>query len=343
MHVREWDPQSAAAADVEAWRCLINDLLKTDLPDEPAWRPDLLREYLAVNLPEERRLMWFAEQADNPGSQSDGDRVLGAASLLLAGGEAGVLNVLVRPDARRNRIAQALLTAAAWRANAEHVRILTVEVIAGTGAAKFYEACGFERTLVEVRHRLCLEDVDWPRTEQIAGRLATGYRVEHFPGGLPEELLEPYARAKLMLRELPGTDLHTDQMVRIEANRLRASLITLQRRGLRAYVVLVIHEQTEQIAGLTELVVPAHRPERADQYDTLVVPAHRGYGLGLAMKARMLLALRDVESQVVDVVTWQTTEMEQMARVNSELGFTPDREWYEYETDVASLLSRLSR
>ncbi|MQA24624.1 MAG: GNAT family N-acetyltransferase [Micromonosporaceae bacterium] len=320
--------------------CLINDVLHADLPDEPPWRSDHVREYLAVNMPEERRLMWFAE--DDAGTAADGGKVLGSASLLLVGGQTGVLDLFVRADARRQGIARELLNAVAWRANAERRRTLTVEVIGGTPGVRFYEACGFHRTLVEVRHVLTLEHVHWPRTEQIAGQLANGYRVEYLPGGPPEEMLEPYARAKLMLRHLPGDDFDIDRMVSIEANRLRASLSTLRRRGMRSYVVVVTHDATRQVAGLTELVVPAHRPERADQYDTLVVQAHRGYGLGLAMKARMLMAMRDDEPQIRDVVTWQTLEMEQMARVNSVLGFVPDREWYEYEADVPELLAHLS-
>lgn len=333
MQVREWDPRSAATADIEAWLNLLNDVLPCDTPDEPAWRLDHLREYLAVNMPEERRLMWFAE--------SDG-KVLGSASLLLVRGDAAVFNLFVRPDARRGGTGRALLTAAAWRANAERRRTVMVEVIDQTPSVKFYEACGFRRTLTEVRHRLAFADVDWARTGQLAERLANGYRVEYLDGGPGEELLETYARAKLNLRHLPGDDAGSDQTVSIEANRLRASIATLKRRGMRPYVVVAWHEPTRQVAGLTELVVPTHRPERADQYDTLVVPAHRGYGLGLAMKAKMLLVVREAEPEVRDVVTWQTLEMEQMARVNSVLGFAPDREWYEYEADVTELVGSLS-
>ncbi|MGH3716522.1 MAG: GNAT family N-acetyltransferase [Micromonosporaceae bacterium] len=333
MQVREWDPTSAATADVESWLSLLNDVLPCDLPDEPLWCTDHLQEYLAVNMPEERRLMWFAE--------ADG-KVLGAASLLLVRGEAGVLTLLVRPDARRDGVGRELLTAAAWRANSERRRSVMVEVIAETPGVKFYEACGFRRTLVEVRHRLALADVDWKRTAELADQLASDYRIEYLPGGPGEELLEVYARAKLNLRHLPGDDADTDQLVSIEANRLRASIATLKRRGMRPYVVVAWHEPTRQVAGLTELVVPAHRPQRADQYDTLVVPAHRGYGLGLAMKAKMLMVVREEEPDVHDVVTWQTLEMEQMARVNSVLGFAPDREWYEYEADVPELLANLS-
>ena len=91
------------------------------------------------------------------------------------------------------------------------------------------------------------------------------------------------------------------------------------------------------LAGLTEVVVPAQRPTRADQYDTVVVPKHRGYGLGRAIKARMLFELRSAEPRVTEVQTWNAFENEPMLKVNSELGFQPDRQWSEYEADVADL------
>ena len=83
-----------------------------------------------------------------------------------------------------------------------------------------------------------------------------------------------------------------------DADRLRASLRCLNARGLRPYIVVAVHERTEKVAGLTELVVPAQHPTRADQYDTIIVPEHNGYGLARAIKARMLLELRAAEPQL---------------------------------------------
>ena len=122
---------------------------------------------------------------------------------------------------------------------------------------------------------------------------------------------------------------------------LRASLATLHARGLKPYIVLAVHEASDTIAGLTEVVVPAQRPTRADQYDTIEVPAHRGYGISRAIKARMLFELRAAEPHLLDVQTWNATENEPLLKVNAELGFKPDREWREYDADVIDLLRRL--
>jgi hypothetical protein len=110
---------------------------------------------------------------------------------------------------------------------------------------------------------------------------------------------------------------------------------------MKPYIVLAIHEKTGDVAGLTEVVVPAQHPTRADQYDTIVVQDHRGYGLDRAMKARMLFELRSAEPKLAEVQTWNAQANESMLKVNAELGFQADREWFEYGADLADILRRL--
>ena len=97
------------------------------------------------------------------------------------------------------------------------------------------------------------------------------------------------------------------------------------------------------MAGLTEVVVPAQHPTRADQYDTIVAQDHRGYGIDRAIKARMLFELRSAEPKLAEVQTWNAQANESMLKVNAELGFQPDREWYEYGADVAELVRSLEK
>jgi GNAT superfamily N-acetyltransferase len=329
--VREWDPGSASDTQIEAVLRTINDGLADDVPEDPPWQANHFREYLAVTMPGERRASWLA--------LADDDSVLGHATMLLLD-DIGVLELAVRPDARRRGAGTALLAAVARRASEERYESIGVEVIGATPAVDFYAAYGFRCAFVEVRNVLDLGGVDWLRLGEMARGIGAGYRVEYHPGGPPAELLEAYATAKESARDLAGDlDLRPSSY---DADRLRASLATLHARGLRPYIVVGLHEASGKIAGLTEVVVAAQRPSRADQYDTVVVPAHRGYGLGRALKARMLLELRGAEKQLVDVQTWNAVENEPMLRVNTELGFEPDRQWWEYEADVAQLVRRLA-
>lgn len=333
MIVREWDPSTASASEVESLLAMLNAALAADLPDDPLWRDGRLREYLAETMPDERRVCWIAE--DEPAGG-----LIGYASVLLLG-DIGVVDLWVHPAARRRGTGRRLLRVLARRTHAEGFSSLGVEVVCGTPAVSFYEAHGFRCAYVETRSVLNLSTVDWQALGEMSRGIAAGYRVEFYPGGPPDELLGAYALAKAEVRDSGDgdLDLHPSSY---DPQRLRNSLDTLGRRGMKPYIVLAIHEATGAVAGLTEVVVPAQHPTRADQYDTIVVPTHRGYGVARAIKARMLFELRTAETGLVDVQTWNAQANEPLLKVNAELGFQPDREWREYETEVPELVHLLN-
>ncbi|GAA3299983.1 GNAT family N-acetyltransferase [Dactylosporangium vinaceum] len=329
--MREWDPGTAPAAELDAVLRALNDIVTVDVPEDPPWRANMFREYLALTMPGESRTSWLATD--------DGGEVIGHASLLSLE-DIGVLELTVVPSARRGHVGTALLGAVARRAAEEGFESVGVEVIGGTPAVKFFEAQGFECAFIEMRNLLDLKGVDWLRLGEMAAGIGAGYRIEYYPGGPPPELYAGYAAAKEAARAGVIDDLAL-RPSSYDSERLAASLRTLHARGLKPYIVLAVHEQSETIAGLTEVVVPAQRPTRADQYDTIEVPTHRGYGISRAIKARMLFELRAAEPGLLDVQTWNALENEPLLQVNAELGFKPDREWREYEADVPELLRRL--
>jgi GNAT superfamily N-acetyltransferase len=331
VRLREWDPGTAPAAEIAGWLEAHNEVLAADLPDDPPWGTERLREYLAEKMPGERRLTWLAED--------DSGTVLGYGRLLVLS-DVGVLEMFVVPRMRGQGIGPALLRAVAERAVTEHFDSLGIEVAADSPGARFYQAQGFTHVYTEMRSILSLPDVDWDHIEEMAAGLVHGYRVEVYAGDLPDELLPAYAETKQVRRMDPTGEMDL-RPSSYNTERLRASLRYLNTRGLRPYIVVAIHERTEKVAGLTELVVPAQHPTRADQYDTVIMPVHNGYGLARAIKARMLLELRVAEPQLREVQTWHATEREQLQAVNKELGFQPDREWREYEVDTADLAVRL--
>jgi GNAT superfamily N-acetyltransferase len=336
--VREWDPRTAPSAEVESVLATLNAAISADIPDDPLWRLDSFRENLAITMPGERRICWIIEST--PGASGHGEQPMGWANVLFLE-DIGVLEVVAHPDVRRKGIGRELVAVATRRAFAEGFASLGVEVIGDTPAVAFYEALGFRCAFVEIRHLLSMSTVDWVRLDRMAHGVGSGYRLEYYPGGPPEELYEAYAAAKEITRgDYPPNDLEL-RPSSYDAERLRASLATLHARGLKPYIVLGIHEATGQVAGLTEVVVPAQRPTRADQYDTVIVPAHRGYGLGRALKARMLFELRSAEPRLLEVQTWNAFENEPLQKVNNELGFRADRQWMEYEVEVADLARRL--
>jgi len=335
--VREWDPRTASSTEIESLVESINAAVAADLPEDPAWQGDHLREYLTETMPGERRMAWIAE--DEPSVPGQPGPVVGHLTILLLG-DIGVIELLVHPAARRRGLGRRLLATAARRANQEGFSSLGVEVVGGTPAVPFFQAMGFTQEYVETRSVLQLSTVEWGALGEMARGISAGYRVEFHPGGPPDELLTAYARAKSELRDIEEAELDL-RPSSYDPQRLRDSLDCLHRRGMKPYIVLAIHEPTGEVAGLTEVVVPAQHPARADQYDTVVTQRHRGYGIDRAIKSRMLFELRRAEPKLQEVQTWNAQSNESMIKVNGELGFLPDRDWLEYGRDVAELVFAL--
>ncbi|WP_329111539.1 GNAT family N-acetyltransferase [Micromonospora sp. NBC_01699] len=335
--VREWDPRTASSAEIESLLDTVNAAFAADLPADPQWRNNSLREYLAEVMPGERRISWIAQE--EPAADGTAGRIMGHIHVLLLG-DIGVIDVLVHPAARRRGLGRELLAKAARRTYQEGFSSIGVEVIGDTPAIHFFEALGFAREYVETRSVLPLSTVDWVTLEEMAQGISSGYRLEFYPGGPPDEMLAAYARAKAEIRDIDDGDLDL-RPSSYDPQRLRDSLSCLHRRGMKPYIVLAVHERTGEVAGLTEVVVPAQHPTRADQYDTIIVQDHRGYGIDRAIKARMLFELRTAEPDLAEVQTWNAQANEPMLKVNAELGFRAERDWCEYGVNVAELVHRL--
>ncbi|RLK13959.1 ribosomal protein S18 acetylase RimI-like enzyme [Micromonospora sp. M71_S20] len=333
--VREWDPRTASSAEIASLLDTLNAVLAADLPQDPPWRESSMREYLAEVMPGERRISWVAQA--EPAADGSPGAILGHVHVLLLG-DIGVLEVLVHPSERRTGLGRDLVLTAARRVYQEGFQSIGVEVVGDTPAVAFYESLGFSKEYVETRSVLDLSGVDWAELSEMATGISAGYHLEFHPGGPPDELIEAYARAKAEVRDVEDGELRPSSY---DPQRLRDSLDCLHRRGMKPYIVLALHEQTGEVAGLTEVVVPVQHPTRADQYDTIVVQDHRGYGIDRAIKARMLMELRSAEAELTEVQTWNAQANEAMLKVNAELGYRPDREWCEYSIDVAELVHRL--
>ncbi|CAM3380221.1 GNAT family N-acetyltransferase [Stackebrandtia soli] len=339
MQVTDFDPSQASDAQLSQWREVLNAMTEADMPGEPRWQLDQLRDYLSVTMPGEHRYAFVARENDAADS-----RIIGHANLLLLADDfddTGVFEIFVHPGARGHGVGRTLLREVARRAAVEGRGTIGVEVIATTPAVDFYDRLGFSRAVVENRHLLAMDRVDWDAVSANAGRVAAGYRLEYHHDGLPDGLLERYAAIKATLKAEPATNIGAWRGS-ADVQRLRDSLETLKARGLRSHLVVAINEPTGAVVGLTELVVAAQRPTRGDQYDTVVAPEHGSYGLGLAMKARMLTELREHEPQLRDVQTWTAIDGDPHAHVDAELGFRNDVQWYEYETVVSDVLYRLN-
>jgi hypothetical protein len=79
--------------------------------------------------------------------------------------------------------------------------------------------------------------------------------------------------------------------------------------------------QTGALAGHTVVAVDRQRPWHAFQFDTSVLRTHRGFRLGMMLKAAMLTLLLRAEPQLRTLDTWNAASNSHMIGINAALGF----------------------
>ncbi|NUR30032.1 MAG: GNAT family N-acetyltransferase [Catenulispora sp.] len=225
----------------------------------------------------------------------------------------GFVTVVVRPAYRRRGIGTLLLgdLAAAIRADGRHTAVLSTR----TGG-------DWARSLGAVyAQRIAESELDVSAARlAVPGVAPVGYRIEHWAGRCPDDLVESFARAKDAMADAPDGGLGYEPH-RYTVERVRTVEEGFAARGHELWVAVAVHEDSGEVAGLTEIELDPHVPELAHQEDTAVVPAHRGHGLGLWLKTEMLRRLR-TDAPAVRVIRTTTDEGNApMLAINEALGF----------------------
>ena len=89
------------------------------------------------------------------------------------------------------------------------------------------------------------------------------------------------------------------------------------------------------LAGYTELGLMSTGREHGQTWNTLVLPGHRGHGLGMWIKLANLEAARRLRPELRRVTTWNAEANQHMIAINEAIGFRPVRRAYEVALDVA--------
>ncbi len=319
--------------DGVAYHGLITAMETVDHPDDPPTELAEIAGRLRLRRDDRRVLRWVVR---------DGDAMIGHVVLVLPdidNQHLAMSNVLVRPDHRRRGLGTALLRAAVAAAAADGRSTFLVEADDGSPGEAFCRAHGLRKVSRARLSLLRLAAVDWAEVGALAAAPHTGYRLVRWTDRCPDELVERYAVAKTAMNDAPvdGADIADEVFT---AGVIRQNEAGHREMGFTHWVTVAVHEQTGAVAGLTELVLAS--PPRAFQEDTAVVPAHRGSGLGLWVKADMLCRLRAERPDVTEVMTGNAASNEHMLRINTRLGFRPHRAIGEWQAGVGELVSRLA-
>ena len=269
----------------------------------------------------------------------DAGRVVGTADLGLTLEDnlhLADVEVRVHPDFRRRGIGRTLHDELVRRARAAGRTTLLTEVNQPlerdpSPAFRFASALGYEIVHEQV-HNLLELPVDDRQLDSLAP-MPAGYEIVTWGNRAPGDVVEAYAAMHTQMgRDVPTGEV-AHQPVQITVARVREG----EQRTAEAYdqIVAVARRTHDGVLGGYTLVFLAHDAEYVVQDDTLVMPEHRGHGLGIALKMAVLriLAAQHPERRVVH--TWNAVDNPFMQRINVRLGFRPVERELEMQRQIA--------
>ena len=231
----------------------------------------------------------------------------------------GFVQIYVSPDRRREGHGTAMETHLAGVARGRGRTSLMGEArwdAESTGSAytAFAEARGYHLDLAD-GHRV----LDLPATLPEAPP-RDGYTLHDWRGRTPDVWIDQYAEmVSVFMQEAPSGD-HPIENEFYDAARVRADDQRLIDQG-RVMQVVVAVSPAGELAGHTQLVFPDADPGDVYQWATLVLPAHRGHGLGMSLKVRAIGAAADLLEGRRYVHTGNALSNEPMIAVNDALGY----------------------
>ncbi len=243
------------------------------------------------------------------------------------------VDVQVLPELRRQGLGRLLLEDALAATAAMGRPRVFFEVPspypAGTGPAEpLLRAVGARPVLKEVRRLL-----DLTALPDVVGPEPLGYHFVQWVDRVPEELVDDLA----YLSGRMSTDAPLEEMdwepEAWDAARYREREASSLLRGRARYATAAVHEETGVVVAMTDILLNRHAPEVACQGDTIVLPEHRGHGLGLALKARNHSHLAAHGPATRWINTWNAESNRHMIAINEQLGFRPVDYWTEWQLD----------
>ncbi|MGW2274438.1 GNAT family N-acetyltransferase [Streptomyces yangpuensis] len=303
--------------EVDAWLAVLTAAAAVDLPRLPPPSRVEVAGRLRVTPVRGRPVLWTAGE-DGAGGGGDG-----VAALLLFTEEGNThtafLDVLtVRPEARRRGVGTALWERVREELLADGRTSVAVMLDLGGPGQAFAEAMGFENVLPMAWYA---QDV--PADAPVPAQAPPGYALHTWHGLVPDAWAPAAAAAHAAMEDAPTGDM--DERIQTwTPERLHTLQQLVLDRGGEMITVAAVTPGGE-VAAYTEIVLPDPEGTSAVQYDTVVVPAHRGHGLGRAVKAHMAAQATARHPRLRRIATTVADENGPMRAVNEALGYRRER------------------
>lgn len=241
-----------------------------------------------------------------------------------------LVDITVHPVHRRGGIGRALLAVVADAArSAGRVRMTgqaTSSLHADSPGTAFAAAVGAKEAHCVVQRRLDLLTADpagWPTPP---GDLP----LVQWAGATPDAWLDDIARMESrMSTDAPHGDLTWTAEVH-DAARIRARDALCRAREIVVLTTAAVGSDG-RLAAYNELSTWPAVATQAHTWNTLVLPEHRGRGLGLRVKLANLDLLRRTRPTIHLISTWNSASNQHMIAINEALGFRATMAAHEYE------------
>jgi GNAT superfamily N-acetyltransferase len=334
VRIEQFDPKTDGPRLTNCYDMFASAGLEDD-PNVPAPSFLMFRSWWTHDDVAESRQFWLATA--NAGTP------LGCYELKLPTRENrqnGFLELLVALGSRRRGTGAALLAHAARQAERAGRVLLMGGTRVGSPGAEFAASVGAKPGLRDARRILDVGPdlhARLPGLRADAERHASGYSVQRWTGAAPEDLVSGVCVLFTAMADAPHSDAYEPETW--DAPRLAADEERAASRGTREYSVAAIHDQTGDMAALTQVTVdPAQPPGWAHQQITAVTRAHRGHRLGMLLKVIMLGWLAEAEPQIRRIVTYNAVPNQYMIAVNEALGHRVSDYFQSYELPVEAAL-----
>lgn len=260
----------------------------------------------------------------------EGDQVVGVAELELPLQDnlhLAELSIHVLPAHRRRRIGRLLFDEVDRRRRATGRTTLLAELLLSQADAiadapapgmAFCTALGFV-SVHEEEHLALPLPVDAGRMDALR-RETAGYEIVSWRARCPEELRAAYCRMRTQMeQDVPAGEVEHSARV-IDEERLRSQE---ERMAPLYHQIVSAARRTHdgEMAGYSLLFLPRDSLDVL-QDDTLVMPDHRGHGLGMQLKLATLDVVTSEHPDRVLMHTWTDASNAAMYRTNAAFGYT---------------------
>jgi GNAT superfamily N-acetyltransferase len=239
------------------------------------------------------------------------------------------LEVTVRPEHRRRGIGRALYAAATARRRSAGRTSACGElcVVDDDGPLAFARAMGAHSVHQEDHLMLELPLAD-DHLRELAAMAASDYEIVTWQGRCPDDLIDAYAEMRTrMNQDVPTGELDHEAVV-MTPERIRAG----EERLSRSYdIVVAAARRADGVMGGYSLVFLARGRDQVLQDDTLVMPAHRGHRLGLALKLATYAVVAGEHPDRATLHTWTDPENHAMYATNHAFGYRPVERLHEVQ------------